>query len=185
MKAKELIRAHKGCEEAIEWAVEKTVQEAWDTCQRGDWMLWIYNKCYPDNIRELTLAKAYCANTVRHLMKDQRSINAIDIAIKYGMGLASYKELKDSYYSAAAADAYAAYAHAAAASISSSASAGSAAASAAYAAVSAAVYASAIARAAYTGISISSYAAAAYDDAKIENELKTADICRKYLQFNI
>ena len=61
-------------------------------------MLWLARKLNIDK-RVLTLAKGHCANTVRHLMKDERSIAAVDMAIKYGEGNATDSEL------AAAADA--------------------------------------------------------------------------------
>ena len=78
---------------------------AWENCPRGDWMLWIAKKLNVDLLK-LTTAKALCANTVRNLMRDERSTKAIDVAILFGQGKASREELD-----AAAADAYtAAYA---------------------------------------------------------------------------
>ena len=73
------------CDEAIEWAKNKTAKEAWDQCERGDWLLWWAKKENTD-LRKLTLAKARCAKTVIHLMKDQRSIDAVEAAEKYGLG---------------------------------------------------------------------------------------------------
>jgi hypothetical protein len=29
------------CPEAIKWVGNKTEQEAWDTCHRGDWIIWL------------------------------------------------------------------------------------------------------------------------------------------------
>jgi len=108
MKAKELLIKLKACEEAILWAEEKTVEEAWNTCEIGEWMLWFYAKSYPDNMRELTLAKGYCAQTVLHLMKDDRSKKAVQAAIDFGNGLISEDDLKADIYAAyAAAAAYA------------------------------------------------------------------------------
>ena len=73
---------------------------AWENCPRGDWMLWIAKKLNVDLLK-LTTAKALCANTVRNLMRDERSTKAIDVAILFGQGKASREELD-----AAAADAY-------------------------------------------------------------------------------
>ncbi len=107
------------CNDAKIWAGDKTIEEVWKTCNRGDWMLWLYKKCHPDNLKEITLAKAHCANTVRHLMKDKRSTDAIDAAIQFGLGNITLKELfefrRNAYAAYAAAAAYAAYAAAAAA----------------------------------------------------------------------
>jgi hypothetical protein len=47
-------------------------ESAWNACECGDWMLWIANKLGADE-RLMYRAKAMCANTVRHLMRDPRS----------------------------------------------------------------------------------------------------------------
>lgn len=113
---KQLLIELNACEDAREWADDKSIEEAVNTCPRGDWMLWLAKKVNV-GIRPLTLAKGKCANTVRHLMKDERSIKAVDSAIDFGNGLIEESELRDAYafyaaYSAAysAADAAAAYA---------------------------------------------------------------------------
>ena len=102
------------CDEAADWASGKTWQEVYTSCHRGDWLLWLFAKTNPDNLQELTLAKGHCANTARHLMKDERSIKAVDAAIAYGEGKISKEDLNIAAYAAdAAATAYAAYADAA------------------------------------------------------------------------
>ena len=106
---KELLLKLKACEEAVEWAGDKTTEEVIDTCHRGDWLLWLAYKLEVDD-RPFTLAKGHCANTVRHLMKDERSIKAVDAAIAYGNGEVSKEELKDAADAAAySVAAYAAY----------------------------------------------------------------------------
>lgn len=37
------VKHYEPCEEAWEWLTEnnETMEEAWDTCQRGDWMEWL------------------------------------------------------------------------------------------------------------------------------------------------
>jgi hypothetical protein len=57
-------------------------EEAWQDSLNGEWMLWIAVKLGVSD-RVLTLAKALCANTVRHLMLDKRSTDAVDAAIRY------------------------------------------------------------------------------------------------------
>jgi hypothetical protein len=102
------------CGEGLEYyETNSSFEEAWNDCERGDWMLWIAKKLEVDD-RLLTKAKALCANTVRHLMKDIRSTAAIDAALRYANGEISRKEL-DEYSAYAAYDAaydaaYAAYA---------------------------------------------------------------------------
>ena len=114
------------CKDAVEFRKQfPTFGEAWQSCPRGDWMLWIAKKLNVDD-RLLTLAKGRCAETVIHLMNDNRSINAVKAAIAYGNSEITADELA----SAASAAAYAASAAYAAAY----------AASAAYAAAYAAAY---------------------------------------------
>ncbi len=164
-KFKEFLDSKEACNEAKEWAKGKTLEEIWETCHRGDWMLWLFRRATNYNYQQLTLAKGHCANTVRHLMKDERSVKAVDAAILFGEG-----NLTESELSAAAADAYAdayaAYADAADACAYA----------AAYAADAAAYAADACAYAAACAA-----ADAAYADAKTKNQLLTAEICRKYL----
>jgi len=98
------------CEDARIWAGEKSWPEIFTTCHRGDWLLWLFKKTAidnEDNLKLITRAKAHCALTVRHLMKDQRSINACEVALKFADGLATLNELNAAAYAAAAA-AYAA-----------------------------------------------------------------------------
>jgi hypothetical protein len=102
----EYLKIINACSNAIEWAANKTVEEVVATCHRGDWLLWLASKC-DIGLQPLTLAKGHCANTVRHLLKDDRSIKAVDTAIAFGEGRATREEL-DAAYAAAAAAAYAA-----------------------------------------------------------------------------
>ena len=61
--------------------------------------------------REIRLFAVWCARQVQHLMTDQRSINALDVAERYANGQATEDELKaarDDAWSAAGAARYAA-----------------------------------------------------------------------------
>ena len=96
----EYLKSINACSDAVEWAANKTVEEVVATCHRGDWLLWLASKC-DIGLQPLTLAKGHCANTVRHLLKDDRSIKAVDTAIAFGEGRATREEL-DAAYAAAA-----------------------------------------------------------------------------------
>jgi hypothetical protein len=100
---KQKLKELDACQEAMEWVGERTIEQAVNDCHRGDWLLWLGQRLEIDG-RKITLAKGHCANTVRHLMKDQRSVDAVDVAIAYGEGKIGKEEL------AAAAAAYNAYA---------------------------------------------------------------------------
>jgi hypothetical protein len=90
----------KACEDGLLWINNKSSQEVYDTLDRGDWLLWFFKKANPDDVKLTTLVKGYCANTVRHLMKDQRSTHAVDMAIAFGEGKATLEELIDACDSA-------------------------------------------------------------------------------------
>jgi hypothetical protein len=106
---KKLLRELRACGDARQWAGDMTVEEAVEKCHRGDWLIWLAAKVNI-GLQPLTLAKAHCANTIRHLMQDERSIKAIDVAVAFGEGNATIKELSDAAAAAAAAAAsYAAY----------------------------------------------------------------------------
>jgi hypothetical protein len=160
------------CSEAIEWVGNKSFTVAWETCERGDWMLWL-SKAVEHDKRQRVLAAGHCANLVRHLMTDVHSTNAVDVAILFGEGKATEQDLA---YAAASAS-YAAYAAYAAASASYAASA----AYASYAAAAAAAAASSASSAsAASAASSASYASARFDIFK-----KCADICRKYIKLEL
>jgi|688.fasta_scaffold544513_2 hypothetical protein len=126
MTFNQYLQSVEACKPAVEWAGNKTIEEVVATCHRGDWLLWLAKKC-DIGLQPLTLAKGHCANIIRHLMKDERSIKAVDVAIAFGEGKATreeldaaadaayYAEADGAYYAAAAAAAYAAAAYYAAA----------------------------------------------------------------------
>ena len=151
----------KACTAATDWTKDKSWKEIYETCHRGDWLLWLFTRTNPEDLQLLVLAKGHCANTVRHLMKDERSIKAVDAAISFGEGKITINELHD-FADAADADA------------------------AAYAADAAAYADAAYAADAYAAnVADAAAYAAAYAAAKKENQLLTANICRKYLPIEI
>jgi len=60
--------------------------------------------------RELRLYAVWCARQVQHLLKDQRSLDALDVAERYANGQATEAELKDAAEAAMAAAVMTAYA---------------------------------------------------------------------------
>ena len=50
-------------------------------------------QCVPNVDRDARLFAVWCARQVQHLMKDGRSINALDVAERYANGLATDEEL--------------------------------------------------------------------------------------------
>ena len=113
MTFKQYLKSLKACEDAIEWAGDKNIEQVVADCHRGDWLLWLAQKCGVE-LQPLTLAKGHCANTVRHLMTDECSFKVVDMAIAFGEGRATRDELDAAYAAAYAASAAAASAEAAA-----------------------------------------------------------------------
>ena len=170
------LEAWRPCQDAVAWLGDQTLEEAFSTCQRADWMLWAYANLYPDNVRELTLAKGHCVNLIRDLLVDERSIKAIDAAIGFGEG-EIYKSELDAARAAADAAVYSVYASAAAARAGAARAARAARAASARAASADAAADAASARAA----SADAARAASADAAQKQSLAEMADICRRYL----
>jgi hypothetical protein len=168
IRMKELLIKLDACKEAIEWAGDRTIEEIVKDCDRGDWLFWLAKKIDIE-LQPLTLANGHCANTVRHLMKNERSITGVDMAIAFGEGRATMEELNNAYAATAAATA--------AFYVAADAAATAYAAKAAFTAYAATAAASAAFYAAYAGATA---AAPAYV-AKKQNQKETAEICRKYI----
>ena len=183
---KEKLEKLGACNEAIKWAsTQPDYKTAWQNCERGDWMLWLAKALNVDD-RKLTLAKYHCVNQVRHLMEDQRSIDALNAALKYANG-----EINEDELNTAATDAADAYIAAATAADAADAAYAAVAAADAYIAAVAAYAASAAAdavasAAADAADAIESTHADAtdtytYNAARRKSLKHSADICREIL----
>lgn len=97
------------CHEGRTWAIEncKDMREAWDKAPEPRWVLWIATRPGVLTLRELQKFALWCAENVRHLMKDKRSTDALDVVAKYLRGEATVEELKTARVYAYAAYAYA------------------------------------------------------------------------------
>jgi len=176
----ELLIELDACKEARDWAKGMTIEQVVANVERGDWLLWLAKKVDIAK-RPFTLAKARCAKTVIHLMRDKHSINAINVAEAFGLTdeISEY-DLRSAYTAATAAATAAAYA-ASAYAASAAAYAASAAASAASAASAAAYAASAASAADAAAYAASAAASAADAAARRKNQVQTAEICREIL----
>ena len=175
----ELLIKLNACKAAQDWAKGKTFVEVYTTCNKGEWLNWLFAKTNPKDVQLLTLVKGHQANTVRHLMKDVRSREAIDTAIAFGEGRATKEQL-----SRAAEDAgHAAYNAAdtfAASDAATAAYTAAASASASYVS-SACASEAAAADASYASCAAAEAAHAARAAARQANQKQTADIFRKYI----
>jgi len=63
MKFADKLRKLEACEDAIEWVGDKSFKEAWNTCERADWMLWYIAKAELGTKRERIHIVCDCAET--------------------------------------------------------------------------------------------------------------------------
>ena len=90
----ELLIELKACDDTVAWCNGKSLQEAWETATRPDWMLWLLTHLPNDATdREFRLIAEKCVRQVQHLMLDERSVNAFDVAEKFANGEATKDEL--------------------------------------------------------------------------------------------
>jgi hypothetical protein len=82
-------------EQFIEWTADKSWEEIYKTCPNGEWLLWLFDKTNPENLKEISLAKGHCASTVLEFMKYEGSRKAVSVAIAFGEGLATEEEFLD------------------------------------------------------------------------------------------
>jgi len=68
-------------------------KEAFEKCDRADWILRISSLLGIEN-RLLALAGALCAQTVEHLMPNERVVNVVKSAIRFGQGEIDETKLK-------------------------------------------------------------------------------------------
>jgi len=129
------------CSDAVKWAHGKTLHNVWNTCPRGDWLLWLVGrmadkKGWPTR-QQVVLAACDCAETtLKHVPRgEDRPRLAIKTARAWARGKATIDDANAAAYAASAATSAA---NAAAYAASAAYAAADAAYAVAYAAISAA-----------------------------------------------
>lgn len=102
MQVNKLLSKHKAAGEFENWAIGKSWNDIFINCPKGEWLLWLFQKTNPEDIRLLTLAKGHCANTMRYFIQNEKTRYAIDAAIDYGKGKISLIKLNSFIADAAA-----------------------------------------------------------------------------------
>lgn len=94
MTIEEFCKAHNACGDGMKWAMDNCsdMQQVWDTA-KPEWLIWVATRPGVLTDKELRLFAVWSARQVQHLMKDQRSIDALDVAERYVNGLATNDEL--------------------------------------------------------------------------------------------
>ena len=112
----DLLKKHNACPEATEWvrASDKpTAREIWESCERGDWALWIAARLEIDRKLIVTAACLCARQSLVHVRPgEDRPRIAIETAERWARGEATIEEVREARRAAAgaAAAAYAAYA---------------------------------------------------------------------------
>jgi hypothetical protein len=94
-KATEILeRFDPSCQTALDWVNGLTAREAWKTCHRGDWLIWIAEKLSIDE-KKLYLCNAKILYQIIHLMTDSRIRNTVWAVYLYGCGKISFEDLRE------------------------------------------------------------------------------------------
>ena len=112
MTLKRQLAALGACKDATRWATKySTLAEAWDACERGDWMLWLVSKTLgreqdSDGRKRLVFAACQCARLGLPYTSDARVLATIETTERWTTGQSDMQEVRDAAHAAA----YAAYA---------------------------------------------------------------------------
>src|SRR3990170_2573765 len=105
----------RACREALEWVRDyQSLDDAWQHCERGDWMLWLAGKLSgnseSDSRKKVVLAACQCARLALKYVKsgEERPLKAIEITEAWTRGegnitLSDVREAADAAYAADAA----------------------------------------------------------------------------------
>ena len=109
----DLLRSLEACHEAREWAASySTLAEAWQVCDRGDWMLWLAGRLSgapeSDSRKRLVLATCACARLGLPYVHagEMRPLKAIETAEQWARSEGGTpKDVRTAAAAAAASDA--------------------------------------------------------------------------------
>jgi hypothetical protein len=112
----DFLKANEACEEGLKFAIREcnSLIDCWDK-SIPDWLVWLATRENVLTERELHEFMLASAESVKHIMKDQRSLNALVVKRRWLDGEATDEELKEARtqaYSARAAVSAQAAAHA-------------------------------------------------------------------------
>jgi hypothetical protein len=97
MTITEFCDRHQACDDGREWAIGTgctTMAELWQReDMRPEWLEWIATRTGVLTDRELRLYACWCVRQVWHLLTDDRSKRAVEVAERHAMGLAGDAEL--------------------------------------------------------------------------------------------
>jgi len=107
LEFKKLLTSLGACEDATEWAKGKDLKTVWETCERGDWLLWLIGNMidkpnWPTR-QQLVLAACACAETsLKYVPEGElRPKQAIAAARRWANGQSSIEEVQTAARAAA------------------------------------------------------------------------------------
>ena len=109
---KKLLTELGACDEAVKWVGDRTLKQAWDDCERGDWMLWLCAKMegeagWPDK-NQVVRTICACAQTIMHFWtarypNDRRPQIALQVALDWIEGTVMLDQVEGAAHAAAEA----------------------------------------------------------------------------------
>jgi len=116
-KMSEWLKEHDACDDGYRWAMRecKSLSEVWQTA-KPEWLVWVATREGVLNDQTLRLFACWSVRRVWHLLTDERSRNAVEVAERFARGQATKQELAAAMAAARAAARAAAWAAAWAAS---------------------------------------------------------------------
>lgn len=98
----QFLKKHDACKEGYEWAIRncKDMNDVWDTC-RDEWLIWLATREGVLTTQELQRFALFGANSVKHLMRDKRSLKALEVIERYLEDNATKEDLADAARAAA------------------------------------------------------------------------------------
>jgi hypothetical protein len=90
---KNLLLKLRACTESIIWVNDKTIEQSWNECERGDWMLWLAAKLLDRKI----VVKAACAvarTSLKYVKEGElRPLKCIKITERWVIGESTIEEV--------------------------------------------------------------------------------------------
>jgi len=93
MTFQEQLHKMDACHAARTWVGDSTLEEAWTTCPRADWMLWLANRTSVDH-KLIVSATCACVRRSLHLAPEDVASTAIGIAEAWVRGEASLGQVE-------------------------------------------------------------------------------------------
>lgn len=92
-KFRKFLKDRGACEAAVRWSSGKSWDEVYNTCDRGDWLMWLFEKTNHSLLDEILKCKVAgeVVNTLRDYLIRNESIVAVDTAMNIEAELSSSK----------------------------------------------------------------------------------------------